>query len=207
MDSELSRVEADLHAMRSALEGGKGAPDLAMPHVLLAGAGMVSLVVAWVLEMLGSGRFPLVAALAIGTPPLAAMMWWGRMKKRDPRFAQGATRQQRHWREFWWQTVGSGILVGVLMLCGFSLISAPVILAMMVLLVAGLLQRPMIEHRELSSIGWCVAIGVLGAAMLLKWQVPGPRGAVVGYVLMLGGGLAAAIAAWTRKAAANGSAT
>jgi hypothetical protein len=206
MDSQLSRVEADLQVMRSAMEGRIGPPDVAMPHVLLAGAGVVTIGVAWVLQITGSDSFPLLAALGLGVPPLAAMGWWGQIKKKDSRFEQGAMQRERLWREFWWQMVGSFVLMGVLMLCGLSAVSAPVILAMMAVLMAGLLQRPMIERRHFSGIGWCVALGLLGVVMVLKWNVPGPRGSVVGYVLMLGGGLAAVIATWTNKPSANGSA-
>jgi hypothetical protein len=203
MDTDLKRVEADLQVMRSAIDGINAAPDAATPHLLLAAAGPVSVLAAWALETLGSNRFPLAAALAIALPPLAALFCWGRIKQRDPRFAQQAIRQPRPWREFSWQLLGTALLLAVLMLCGLSLISPPVILTLLAVLAAGLLQRPIMEHRAWSSIGWCVAIAVLSAALLSKWPVPGPRGAIAGYVLMLGGTLAAAIAAWSRKTAAH----
>ena len=51
------------------------------------------------LELLGSSRFPLIAALLIGVPPLLAMMIWSRLKARDPVYAKTVPATQRLRRE------------------------------------------------------------------------------------------------------------
>jgi hypothetical protein len=96
-------------------------------------------------------------------------------------------------REFWWQIAAAAGLVGIMLACGFSLISGPVLLSLLVLLAFGLLNGPMVKGTEFTSIGWFVSLGVLAVWMLLRWPEPLARGSIVGLTLLLGGSLAALI--------------
>jgi hypothetical protein len=86
MQDDLARIDGDLQVIRKAIGLERPTPpDSPVPHLLLAGSGVLSILVAWALEAMGSGNFPLLAAIIIGIPPLAAMIAWKWIKKRDAR--------------------------------------------------------------------------------------------------------------------------